>query len=221
MKEFDRLYDIVKTLRGEDGCPWDREQTPQSVTSDLVEEVYETIEAIEENKAPDAKEELGDLLFLVLFISRMYEETGDFTVSGVLEEVSEKLIRRHPHVFGDVKEKNIKEILVKWETIKSAEKKNAHRKTPFDGIPKRLPEIQRYDKILEKARRSNLPIPEVKGQELSEALYLYIKSKNSESLTGFMEKFLVYSFQNKLSIPPVVRKLGGKAVSGYKKSLNK
>jgi MazG family protein len=221
MKEFDRLYDIVLTLRGEGGCPWDREQTPRTVTSDLVEEVYETIEAIEDNKIPDAKEELGDLMFLVLFISRMYEENGDFTTAGVIDEVSEKLVRRHPHVFGDKKVKNIKEILIKWETIKSAEKKNAHRKTPFDGIPKRLPEIQRFDKVLEKARRADLSIPDVKGQELSEALYVFIKNKNSESLSDFLEKFLIYSFQNKLSLPPVIRKLGIKAISDYKNLLKK
>ncbi len=215
MKEFDRLYDIVKTLRTK--CPWDREQTPRSATADLVEEVYETIEAIELDKPADAREELGDLIFLVLFIGRMYEESGYFTFMDILNEISEKLIRRHPHVFGDRKEKNIDEILVKWEAIKSSEKKNSHRKTPFDGIPKKLPEIQRFDKILEKARRVELEIPEIKDSELAGTLSFFIENKNEESFSEFLEKFLIYSFQKKFSIPPLIRKIGRKTVSRYKK----
>ncbi len=221
MKEFDRLYEIVKTLRSENGCPWDREQTPRSVTSDLIEEVYETIEAIEEDKVTDAKEELGDLLFLVLFISRMFEERGDFKVMEVIGEVSEKLVRRHPHVFGERKEKNIDRILVKWEAIKSSEKKNYKRKTIFDGIPKKFPEIQRFDKILEKARRAGLNIPAVKEQELAKALKTFTQNNSSESLLSFLEKFLLYSFQNKFSIPPLIRKLSLATISTYKKSSNK
>ena len=100
-KAYNRLYNVVSILRSENGCPWDREQTPMSMRRDLIEETFETVDAITQNDSEHAKEELGDVLLNATMISYMYEQKGDFTLAQVLNELSEKLIRRHPHVFPE------------------------------------------------------------------------------------------------------------------------
>src|SRR5512138_1819634 len=108
---FERLYGIVKRLRAPDGCPWDREQSPATLRGDLIEETYETVEAIDQKDPAHIREELGDVFLLVTMIAYMHEQEGAFKVADSLEEVSDKLIRRHPHVFGESDAKTPDEVL--------------------------------------------------------------------------------------------------------------
>jgi len=115
---FKALYDTIVRLRGPDGCKWDREQTPSTLRGALIEETYECLEAIDENDPAHVAEELGDLYLLVTMVAYMHEQEGLFTVANALEKIKDKLIRRHPHVFGDVKVNNVAEILDNWAAIK-------------------------------------------------------------------------------------------------------
>jgi tetrapyrrole methylase family protein/MazG family protein len=148
-KKFERLIEIMARLRAPNGCPWDREQTPDSITPYLLEETYETIEAITSGDKAHVREELGDLLLQVVFQSQMANEAGDFDVGGVIDSISEKLIRRHPHVFGDTKVKGSKDVLTNWEHIKKSEGK----KSLLGGVPETLPALLKAYRLGEKASR--------------------------------------------------------------------
>ena len=117
-ESFTRAYEIIKRLRSPTGCPWDREQTPASMRASLIEEAYECVEAINDNDPAHVREELGDVFLLAIFIGYMYEEAGHFSVGDSLEELSEKLVRRHPHVFGDAAAADSAEVLRQWDVIK-------------------------------------------------------------------------------------------------------
>jgi tetrapyrrole methylase family protein/MazG family protein len=150
-KEFSRLVKIIEKLRAPDGCPWDREQTLYSLRDQLIEETFELVEAIDNKDIENIKEELGDLLLHVIMHSVIAAEDNLFTLTDVMKTISEKLIRRHPHVFGGEKTDSVDDVLVNWEKIKSKEKKD--RKYILDGIPKGLPSIQKAYKLQEKARK--------------------------------------------------------------------
>jgi MazG family protein len=111
---FQRLLDVMQRLREPDGCPWDREQTPTSLKPFLIEEAYEVLEAIESGRSPAVREELGDLLFQIVFHARLAEERGDFTMSDLLGHLIDKMVRRHPHVFSDASVGTANEALVQW-----------------------------------------------------------------------------------------------------------
>jgi len=149
---IDELRAIVARLRAPDGCPWDREQTHASLRGCLIEEAYETVEAIE--RADDAHfcEELGDLLLQVVMHSQMASETGRFTFDDVTAGLSAKLVRRHPHVFGEVKAADTSAVLQRWEEIKRAEKGNTHTSL-LDGVSSALPALLHAEKITKKAAR--------------------------------------------------------------------
>ena len=150
-KEFNKLVKIIEKLRAPDGCPWDREQTLYSLRDQLIEETFELVEAIDNKDIENIKEELGDLLLHVIMHSVIAAEDNLFTLTDVMKTISEKLIRRHPHVFGGEKTDSVDDVLVNWEKIKSKEKKD--RKYILDGIPKGLPSIQKAYKLQEKARK--------------------------------------------------------------------
>ena len=151
-KSFDELLTIMRQLRGPGGCPWDAEQTHESLKRYLVEETYEVIEAID-NKAPDAlKEELGDLLLQPVFHAVIAEENGTFNMADVIDTLCEKLIRRHPHVFGDLEIKDSQAQVENWEKIKGLEK-TSERKSALSGVPPHLPALLKAQKITEKAAR--------------------------------------------------------------------
>jgi len=147
------LVALMARLRGPDGCPWDKKQTPDSLKPYLVEEAYEVIEAIEEGKPDKVREELGDLLFQIVFHSRIAEEQGHFALADVAESIHEKMVRRHPHVFGDKKVSSSSEVLENWEEIKRKEKSHEHRKSILEGVPRRLPALLRAHRLQEKASR--------------------------------------------------------------------
>ena len=150
---FQALVDIMARLRGPDGCPWDKEQTRESLKPFLVEETYEVLEAIDEGSPEKIKEELGDLLFQVVFHARLAEEQGDFSIQDILENIARKMIRRHPHVFGDKELKTSADVLVDWELIKKTEEGYRTRKSILEGVPKELPALIRAHRLQERAAR--------------------------------------------------------------------
>ncbi|MBW5377583.1 nucleoside triphosphate pyrophosphohydrolase, partial [Brachyspira pilosicoli] len=150
MKSFEELISIVKKLRGENGCAWDRVQTFDSLIPCFLEEAYEVVEAINNKDYENIKEELGDILLHVVFFSELANDENKFNIDDVCKNINEKLIRRHPHVFGDSKVKDVNGILKQWEEIKKEEKKN-NNKSILDGIPKSLPIMEKSYKLMKKA----------------------------------------------------------------------
>ncbi|NOZ56903.1 MAG: nucleoside triphosphate pyrophosphohydrolase [Calditrichaeota bacterium] len=144
---FERLVEIMRELRGEHGCPWDKEQTHESLRQYLLEEAYEVIEAIDSGRYDDLKEELGDLLLQVVFHAQIGEEEGRFTILDVIKGINDKLVRRHPHVFGDVVVKTAAEQSQHWEKLKRREGK----KSAIDGVPKSLNALLRAHRVQAKA----------------------------------------------------------------------
>jgi len=154
LDKFQKLVDIMATLREPGGCPWDREQTRDSLKPFLIEETYEVLEAIDEGKPELIREELGDLLLQVVFQARIAEEEGGFDIGGVLDAINDKMIRRHPHVFGNEDLKTPEEVLVNWEEIKMREKgSSAERRSILDGVPSQLPALTRAHRLQERAAR--------------------------------------------------------------------
>lgn len=150
MKEFQTLLDLIDRLLAPDGCPWDRDQTMKSIRSDLIEESCELVDAIDSEDNEHIEEELGDVLFVVAFLCRLAEKEKRCTIQGALREINEKLIRRHPHVFGETKIETQTELLEQWEAIKSKEKGKTLRKSVLDSIPKGLPALARAKKVYKK-----------------------------------------------------------------------
>lgn len=153
LKGFDGLIQIMKRLRGPDGCPWDREQTKESLKPYIIEEAYEVVEAIDGGDIVEIKEELGDLLLQVVFLSELADEAGEFNVGGVIDAISEKLVRRHPHVFADKTSETTAEVLKSWASIKVDEKKEKGGGSVLEGVPKQMPALLRAHRITEKAAR--------------------------------------------------------------------
>src|SRR6476646_7983754 len=152
------LLKVMTRLRSPKGCPWDREQDHRSIRWHAVEEVYELMDAIEAEDDHEMAEELGDLLLQVVFHCQLGGERHAFDFESVTRHLTDKLIRRHPHVFGDVKVKDVDQVWSNWEKIKRAEKhgtRNA-RASALDGIPKHLPALLRAEKLIKKARRAKL-----------------------------------------------------------------
>jgi len=171
-----RLLDIMDRLRDPGGCPWDREQTLRSLTPYLLEEAHEVIEAIEAGDAAHHKEELGDLLFQVVFQSRIAREEGKFDFAQVCDAISAKLTRRHPHVFGEVSVSGSREVVQNWERIKAEERreKGLAERSAIGGVPVSLPALVRAERLTEKAAAVGFDWPDAKAvmakvrEELSE-----------------------------------------------------
>ena len=155
---IDDLLGVMARLRSPTGCPWDREQDHLSLRFHAVEEVYELMDAIEAGDDHEMAEELGDLLLQVIFHCQLAGERGAFDFEEVSRRIVEKLIRRHPHVFGDSKVKSVDAVWAQWEQIKKAEKKGTKHERPsaLDGIPKHLPALLRAEKLVKKARKAKL-----------------------------------------------------------------
>lgn len=148
---FDDLVSVVVVLRSENGCPWDREQTHQSIRNDFIEETYEVIEAIDTCDPVLLREELGDVLLQVVFHARIEQEEGRFTIDDVANDICKKLIHRHPHVFGDVQADNSAQVLKNWEAIKSDEKQRVTVTDKLKAIPPMYPALLRAQKVGKKA----------------------------------------------------------------------
>ena len=159
--EFKKLTEIVDILMGKNGCPWDKVQTRESLKPYLVEETYETLEALDGNNPEEIKEELGDLLYQILFHAKISENKNEFNIADVIESISNKMVHRHPHVF---KEKNLEtpdQVVTQWEEIKTKEKSKIGRKSVLDGIPSYLPSLQRSQKLQKKAAKQGFDWDEI------------------------------------------------------------
>lgn len=151
MAGFEKLISIMDTLRSDDGCPWDREQTRDSLKTYLIEEAYELLEALDEGEPEKIKEELGDLLFQIVFHVRIASERGEFNMDDVIDTITEKMIARHPHVFGEMRLTTPEEVIGRWEEHKRKEGKL--RESLFDGIPAGLPSLLKAFRVQERAAR--------------------------------------------------------------------
>jgi len=147
-EKFVELVEIMQKLRSENGCPWDKEQTPESILPFFLEEVYEVIESVEEKDWKNLQEEIGDILLHTVFQAKMAEEENRFTILDSLETINVKLMRRHPHVFGDISADAAKSAKQNWEAEKHKEK---GRESRLDGVPKTLPSLIRAQRLQEKA----------------------------------------------------------------------
>ena len=163
--KFEKLLEIMAQLRGPDGCPWDREQDLESLKPMLIEEVYEVIEAVDSEDYSGLAEELGDLLLHVVFHAQLGQEMDKFNMNDVIDGISDKLIRRHPHVFGDQKASTAEEVVENWEAIKAREKAENRNSdgasSILDGIPRQLPALHEAHKISSRVARVGFDWPEI------------------------------------------------------------
>ncbi|HJB69962.1 nucleoside triphosphate pyrophosphohydrolase [uncultured Flavonifractor sp.] len=166
------LEEIVRILRAPGGCPWDAEQTHQSIRRNFLEEAYEAVEAIDEGSPEHLEEELGDVLLQVVMHARMEQEAGRFDLDGVADGICKKLIYRHPHVFGDVAVSGTGEVLSNWEALKRKEKGQATNTDALEAVARALPALWRAEKVQKKARKAGFDWPDVSGalDKLSEEL---------------------------------------------------
>lgn len=151
-RSFDELVRLMTTLRGPGGCPWDREQTLASLKPFIIEESYEVIDAIDRDDRRALAEELGDFLLQAVFIAEITREEGSFDIGDAITAIHDKLVRRHPHVFADVKADDAEQVLVNWEKLKNEERKKEN-KSVLEGVPQSLPALLRASRLTEKASR--------------------------------------------------------------------
>lgn len=178
-REFEELIMTVAKLRAPDGCPWDRQQTHDSLKRYAIEETYEVVEAIETGDPHKLQDELGDMMLQVLLHAQIATEAGQFDIGDVCKTLREKLQRRHPHVFADTEISGVDDVLTNWEQIKRSEPGYEERKSVLDGVPRSLPALMRAAKLSKKAARTGFDWPEVSAiveklheetSELEEAL---------------------------------------------------
>lgn len=185
---IDDLIEIVKLLRSENGCPWDKEQTHKSIRMDFLEEVYEAIEAIDFESEEMLREELGDVLLQVVFHSQIEREKGSFNFSDVTNDICKKLIVRHPHVFGEVSVENSEEVLKNWDSIKKDTKGQKTYTDTLKSVPRVFPSLLRASKLGKRASRANLDFKDTDSafkalQSEVEELSLAINSGNTELIS--------------------------------------
>jgi tetrapyrrole methylase family protein/MazG family protein len=224
-ESFKALYDVIVRLRGPGGCPWDREQTPSTLRSDLMEEVFECIEAIDEKNPGHIAEELGDVFLLVTMLSYMHEEEGAFSVADVLNGITEKLIRRHPHVFGSLKLENPAEALSNWAKIKVEKEGRKPKDSILDEVSSGLPPLDRALKLQKKAAKAGFDWPDKTGvidkirEELEE-----VQTEAAADNAGNLEEelgdllFSVVNLCRHLEIDPslALRRTNSKFVSRFR-----
>jgi len=163
VSEMDRLKQIMARLRGPDGCPWDREQTLGSLATFLLEETHEVLDAMGSGTAAAHREELGDLLFQIVFQARVAEEEGSFDLDDVMRDIGDKIVRRHPHVFGDASLETSEQVLKQWEQIKVEERRAKGDGSMFSGVPEELPALLKAMRISSKAARVGFDWPDLKS----------------------------------------------------------
>ena len=164
-EQFDALVRIMERLRADNGCPWDREQTRETLKPFLIEEAYEVVEAIDEGDPKHLMEELGDLLFQVVFHAQVAAERREFAIGQVLAATADKMMRRHPHVFGDGTVSTTREVLEQWEELKRKERHVVAGvpASALDGVPRELPGLLRAQRLQDKASRVGFDWPEISG----------------------------------------------------------
>lgn len=214
--DFYTLWNIIKVLRSENGCPWDKKQTPQTLKKYLIEEAYEVLEAIEKEKPEEVREELGDLLFLLLFVIFLYEEKNLFTLKDLLYFTAQKMIRRHPHVFGEEVAKSAEEVISKWQKIK---KKEGKESSILGNIPKSMPALQRAFRLGERAGRVGFDWE--KAEDVFEKIEEEIKEIKMSLKTSSEEKLKEEIGDLLFSVANLSRKLNINPEEALKIALNK
>lgn len=188
-KNLEELIEVVAKLRAPDGCPWDREQTHNSLRPNMLEEAYEAVDAIDENNMLHLREELGDVLLQVLLHSQIASEHGDFDIEAVAKELKDKLIHRHPHVFGNAKIDNAQDVLKAWDKLKAEEK--TERKSAMDGLSKSQPALVSAQKISKRAVKVGFEWPN--EQSLYDCFYSEIEefkqAKNEQDKAHMEEEY--------------------------------
>jgi MazG family protein len=190
---IDRLIEIMARLRAPDGCAWDRVQTPITLKPQMLEEVYEVLEAIDSGSATHLTEELGDLLLHIVFQAQIAREEGSFNFADVANGVSDKLIRRHPHVFGDAKVTDPAAVVAQWNELKKAEK--PERESALDGVPKALPALMRAEALQKKARAVGFDWADVSGS-------LEKVREEIVEVTAEIEKDVAFAHANEAQFTP-------------------
>ncbi len=208
---FVKLVEIVARLRAPDGCPWDRQQTPETLKKYVLEEAYEVVEAIEKDEDLEICEEIGDALFLLVFLAYLYQEVGRFGLKDVLTLCAEKMIRRHPHVFGEKPLSEAEEVVAQWQKIKEeeAKKKGLSRSSVLGNLPRTLPALQRAFRVGERASRVGFDWQraedlflkfEEEKEELQRALSTKDREKIKEEIGDLL--FTVANLARKLEVNP-------------------
>jgi len=183
-KGLHSLVKIMEMLRGEKGCPWDKEQTSKSLKPYIIEEAYELIESIEDDDPDRIREELGDLLFQIVFQCQLAKEKQDFTIDDVIEKISKKMIERHPHVFGNADYKTADEVIVHWEEQKKLEGKL--RESILDGVPESMPSLLRAHRL--QSRAAQVGFDWEKVEDVLEKLDEELKESKDAIKEGRREK---------------------------------
>ena len=210
-EEFERLVAIMARLRGPDGCPWDREQTASGLRRQLLEECYELVDAVDSQIPGHLCEELGDLLLHIVFQARLGEERGEFAIGDVLRAINEKLIRRHPHVFGDEIATHADRVVEKWEEIKAGERaaKGETHESVLDGIPPGLAALLLAEAVQRRASRVGFDWPDGSGalgkvrEELDELVESVESREDPEEELGDL-LFAVVNYARFLGVSPEV-----------------
>ena len=207
MDQFDSLLLIAEKLLGPNGCPWDQKQTFLSLQPYILEEAHEVIEAVDADDDRKMIEELGDLLYTVVFYGKLGEKTGRFSIEEIVKTIKEKLIRRHPHVFGEIKVENIDEVIKNWEKIKAEEKKEAQYSSALDGIPPTLPTLIKAQKILKRILRSGSELLSKDTQKMTE-----------EEVGNQLLKLILVAELNEIDAESALRRSLTKLISDFKRS---
>jgi len=219
MKEFDRLVAVVKQLRNkENGCPWDIKQTHESLIPNFIEELYEAVEAIENRNYDHLSEELGDLLMHIIMQVQIASEKDRFQLEEVLTKITDKLVRRHPHIFGDGQATDAEGVKMNWERIKQEEKKH-YRKSAIDGIPQNMPALIVAQRMQEKAASVGFDWPEVEPavDKLEEEVHEFqeaFKNKDIEEMKDELGDML-------FSIINIARKSGFDSETALRRTIKK
>ncbi len=223
---FEQLVEIIAKLRGDNGCPWDKEQTHETLKTGIIEEAYEVIETIDQKDYNKFQEELGDLLMQVLLNAQIAKEEGKFDILGVIQKISEKLIRRHPHVFGNLQVKDSQEILRNWERIKSEERAEKDENSLMDGIPINLPALIQARKVQSRASKVGFDWDKTDDviekvyeelKELKESLAKSDKESIEEEIGDIL--FSIVNLSRFLEVEPegALRKTTAKFIKRFKK----
>jgi tetrapyrrole methylase family protein / MazG family protein len=218
-RSFERLFEIIRRLRGPEGCPWDRAQTPQTLRASLVEEAWETVSAIDAHDDPNLKEELGDLYLLVTMVAWMKEQEGVLKVESVLSGIAEKLVRRHPHVFGAGKTQTADQALSRWDAIKAEEKgASGAPESALGSVSKSLPPLERSGELQKNAAKVGFdwPGPDPVWDKIDEELRELREAVNSGDGSRIEEEvgdllFTVANLARLLKVAPGVALRGTNA----------
>ena len=209
MPPFENLVKIMAKLRSEKGCPWDREQTHKTLRPYLIEEAYEVLDALDNGTENDFCDELGDLLLQVVFHAQIATEEDRFDIGDVIQAINDKLVRRHPHVFGDTEVATADEVLANWEKIKKEEKQNQGRESILDSLPPNMPALLRAYRIQQKVARvsfdwNNVQEVLLKVREEIDELSTAIKQANKENIEEEIGDLLfsIVNLARHLNLPP-------------------